>query len=49
MNVVRVAFYQGLVLYMAPSLAATALGLVLRTRDYKLAPSALVTAASKIK
>ena len=43
----------GIKCYMAPSLAVVlclaALGLVLRTRDYKLAPSALMAAVSKLK
>ena len=46
------AFYQGLELgfvYGTLTLSSAALGLVLRTRDYNLAPSALVAEVSKIK
>ena len=46
------AFYQGLKLsfvYGALIFSITALGLVLRTRHYNLAPSALVAVVGKIK
>ena len=44
------AFYQGLELsFVYGALTCISASLVIRTRDYNLAPSALMAAASKIK